>query len=130
MANKETRILAIEDHSGRNKDITFERNYNSFSRKKGLIKITIGDTTAVVSKEHLWSILFMLGNHEEQDKLVSPFVQRTPVHSYHRVIGITTTRDVRKGEAINVMLAFTFNPETGEISIGKGNKRSFIPRKN
>lgn len=119
----ERRKFAMADVSGRGEEVHFEINWNSLVKKKGFIKISIGGKEAVVSREHLWAILFMLGSAEEQTKMVSPFMKKTIVSKYTKMIGITTSRDVRKGEFINVMLEFTHNPETNNIIIGRGSMR-------
>lgn len=112
--------LAINDVSGRGEDVIFEVNWNSLVRKKGYIKISIGDKTAVVDKQQLWSILFMLGSAEEQEALVSPFMKQTKVTKYFKIIGVTATKTIQKGEMLNVPLEFTLNPEDNSVIIGKG----------
>lgn len=118
---RDRRKLVVGDVSGRSKDVVFEVNWNKFSKKKGFIKISINGVEAVVDRQQLWGVLFMLGSAYEQEKLVSPFMRKTVVSNYYKVIGVTTTRDVRKGEMINIPLSFTINPETNRVVIGKGN---------
>ncbi len=113
--------LLVEDLSGRGENVIFQINWNKLVKNKGYIKIQIGDKQAVVDREHLWSILFMLGSEKEQDKLVSPFIKQTSVKKFFKMIGITTNRTIGKGEMINIPIEFTFNPETNNIIIGKGN---------
>lgn len=113
--------MALRDISGRGNEVSFEINWNSLVRSKGYVKMTIGKHSAVVSREQLWAIMFMFGSAEEQEKLISPFVKQTRVTKYTRLLGVTTSRDIRKGELINVPLEFTFQPESGKITIGKGN---------
>jgi len=120
--------LLVEDLSGRGENVIFQINWNKLVRNKGYIKIQIGDKEAVVDRDHLWSILFMLGSEEEQDKLITPFVKQTAVQKFFKVIGVTTTRIIGKGEMINVPIEFTFNPETKQIIIGKGNMNNLIKR--
>ncbi len=117
---QERRKFVVADISGRGKEVLFEVNWNSFVRKHGHIKISINGEEAVVSREHLWGMLFMLGSAEEQEKMVSPFMKKTVVKKFFKLIGVTTTRDVKKGEAIKVPLEFTFNPDDNSIVIGKG----------
>lgn len=119
-ALKEHRKLVLQDVSGRGEDVVFEVNWNSLVKKKGYIRVLVGGHDAVIDRDQLWSILFMLGSAKEQEELVSPFMKQTTVTKYFKMIGVTTTRDVRKGEMINVPLDFTFNPETNKVTIGKG----------
>lgn len=117
----ERKMLALGDVSGRGEEVVVEVNWNSLVKKKGYIKISIGDKEAVVDRDQLWSILFMLGSAEEQEALVDPFLKKTRVTKFFKMIGITTTRDIRKGEMINVPLEFTLNPSDNSVIIGKGN---------
>mgnify|MGYP001606771413 FL=1 len=123
---RDSRKLVVGDVSGRSKDVVFEVNWNKFSKKKGFIKISIDNKTAVVDRQQLWGVLFMLGSAYEQEKLVSPFMHQVKVHKYTKMIGITTSRDIRKGEMINTLLEFTLNPETNTVTIGKGNRKSLM----
>lgn len=128
--NKEVRrdrfATHVPDISGRGRGADFEINWNEYARKKKFIKITINGDTAVVDREHLWSILFMLGSAEEQDALVDPFIKRTPVTKFTKMIGITANKVIKKGEPLNVLLEFTLNPETNEVIISKGNRYSLL----
>lgn len=118
---REKRKMVIGDVSGRGKDVIFEVNWNKMVRRKGFIKLSIDGQQAVVEREQLWTILFMLGSAAEQEKLVSPFMKQTKVSKYYKVIGVTATRDIQKGQLLNVPLEFTLNPETNKVIIGKGN---------
>ncbi len=117
---QEWRKFAMADASGHGGEVVFEVNWNSMVRKKGLIKISVNGETAVVSRDHLWGILFMLGSAEEQEKLVSPFMKKTQVTNFFKIIGVTAMKDIKKGELLNVPLEFTLSPETNQIKIGKG----------
>lgn len=116
----ERRKFAMADVSGRGREVAFEVNWNSLVKRKGYVKMSIDGLDCVVSREHLWSILFMLGSAEEQVKMATPFVKKTKVTKYQKMIGLTTTKDVKKGEMINTMLEFTYNPEDHSIVVGKG----------
>lgn len=118
---KERRRLALEDISGRGAGVEFEINWNSFSRRKGCILLSIDGKEAVIDRDQLWSIMFILGSAEEQEKLVSPFMRQTKVSKFFKMIGITASRDIKRGEFINVPLEFTLNPETNRVVVGKGN---------
>lgn len=116
----ERRRFAIGDVSGRGRDIELEINWNGYARKKGCIKISIDGNEAVIDRDHLWSMMFILGSAEEQEKLVSPFMKQTKVSKFFKMIGITAMKDIKKGEFINVPLEFTLNPDTNKVTIGKG----------
>ena len=116
----ERRKFAMADVSGRGNEVVFEVNWNSLVKKKGFIKMTINGQEAVVSREHLWAILFMFGSAEEQGRMASPFLKRTQVTKYFKMIGVTASKDIKKGEMLNIPLDFTYNPETHQIILNKG----------
>lgn len=113
--------LVLPDSSGKSNDIIADINWNEASKQK-YIRFTMGDKVAIVKKDYVMTILFMLGNAREQDAIISPFVKQTRVTKFTKLIGITPDQDIRKGQPINVLLEFTLNPETNVITIGKGSK--------
>jgi len=123
---QERRRFSLDDVSGRGNEIEIEVNWNSYARKHGNIKLTINGEETVINRDHLWSILFILGSAEEQEKLASPFMKQTKVTKFFKMIGITAAKDVRKGSMLNVPLEFTLNPDTNEVIIGKGNLRNLV----
>jgi len=116
----ERRKFGIADVSGKGADVSVEVNWNSIAKRKGYVKISINGEDCVVSREHLYSILFMLGSAEEQEKMASPFVKQMSVLKFFKVIGVTTVKDIKKGEMVNVPLEFTFNPADQSIVLGNG----------
>ena len=116
----ERRKFAMADVSGRGGDVTVEVNWNKLVKNKGFVRIAIDGKEAVLSREHLYAVLFIIGSAAEQEKMISPFLKKTQVTKYQKVIGITAQRDVKKGEFLNVPLEFTYNPESHNIIIGKG----------
>lgn len=117
---KERNKVSIADISGRGNSLLFETNWNKIVKRTGHIKISMNGVESVVTREQLWSILFLLGTAKDHDKLVEPFIKQTRVTKFNRLIGITTEKDIKKGEMINVALEFTLNPETNQVIIGKG----------
>lgn len=116
----ERRKFAMADLSGVGNEVTLEVNWNSLVKRKGFIRIAIEGKEAVVSREHMYALLFIVASAEEQEKMSSPFVTKTNVKKYFKMIGITATQDVKKGELLNVPLEFSLNPNDDSIIIGKG----------
>lgn len=116
----ERRKFAMADVSGRGGEATIEVNWNKLVKQKGFVKIKIRDEEVVLSREHLYAILFIVGSAEEQEKMISPFLKKTQVKKYFKMIGITATKNIQKGELLNVPLEFTLNPDTNQVIIGKG----------
>jgi hypothetical protein len=117
---KERIKVALDDYSGNGNHPVFELNWNKLAKKKGFLRIEVGGVECVVSKEQLWTILFMLGNANEQEALVSPFVKQTPVTKFTKMIGVTAEKDIPKGGMLNVLLEITYEPETNTMRVGKG----------
>ena len=116
--------LVFKDYSGRNNDAVVEVNWNSFVKKGKFIKITVGDKQVVLKKDHLFGMLFMLGDDKEQDRLISGRTTLQRVRKLQRVIGVKATQDIKAGDSLNVCLDFTYNPETDSLIIGKGANNS------
>jgi hypothetical protein len=113
--------LVIPDSSNKGNDIVADINWNDSAKGK-YIRFTLGNKVSIVKKDHLMSILFMLGNLKEQEAILSPFVRKVNTLKFTKMIGISTVKDIRKGELINVLLDFSFNPETNQITLSKGSK--------
>lgn len=118
--DKKSIKIGLDDYSGYGNHPVFELNWNSFAKKNGMLKISVNDQTCVVSKEQLWTILFMLGNAREQDALVSPFVKQTQVTKFTKMIGVTAQETIPKGKMLNVLLEITYDPDTNVMRVGKG----------
>ena len=116
----ERRKFSMADLSGRGKEANIEVNWNKLVRNKGFIKMSIGEEEVVLSREHLYAILFIIGSAAEQEKMISPFLKKTRVTKYQKLIGITASKDIKRGEFLNVPLEFTYNPENHQIVIGQG----------
>lgn len=114
--------LAVGNKLMSGDDVIFQANWNKYSQRKGLIQINIGGKEAVVDRDQLFAILFMLGSDEEKDKIVDPFIKKTQVEKFTKMVGIMPQNDVRKGEMLNVLLEFTYNPNDKQIIIGKGSE--------
>jgi hypothetical protein len=102
----------LVDEGGSGKEFFLEVNWKGDDHCKH-IRFTFPDgKQAVIKKEHLHAILFAIGNAEEQKKMI-PMVERTSRH-YETVIGITATKDIKKGEQIVTKIALalpTFEQE-------------------
>ena len=112
--------VGLDDFSGNGNHPVFELNWNKLAKKKGMLRITVGDKECIVSKEQLWTVLFMLGNAQEQDALVSPFVKQTPVTKFTKMIGVAAQKVIQPGEMMNVLLEITYEPGSNTMRVGKG----------
>ena len=81
----------------------------------------MGDKTAILRKNQLWTIMFLLADEKEQEMLSSPFVKLRKVVNYHKLIGIKAGKDIKKDEEIVIPLSFSLDNLTNRIIIGRGN---------
>lgn len=86
------------------KEFTMEVNWDLKDSKTNeckIVKFTFpnGDV-AMVKKEYLHAALFAIGKREEQMKMIPQ--KDISVKWYETVIGIKATKDIHKGEMINI----------------------------
>lgn len=85
-------------------DLTFEVNWNPKDQKSNncqLIRVLLPDgKVSVIKREHLNAVLFAIGTEEDQRDLVPQHI--TTIRNYETVLGITATKNIAKGEKINV----------------------------
>lgn len=114
---KEHRRLALTDFSNRGNEVVFEVNWNSAKRVKGCkhIKLSVGDKEAIISRDHLWGLLFMISEEEQQEKMIPRRV--VPIKSYNTVIQVMAKQDFKKGQLFNLPISVSVNQMTGQMTI-------------
>lgn len=98
----EPQKLFLPDVSNRTHGITMQVNWNKAVRGAKFLKLKLGKEELVVSREHLETILFMIGDEQSQTKFVG---QRATMHQRKKIpvkLFVQTTKDMRKGETIIV----------------------------
>lgn len=112
--------IRIPDINKKN-DLVAEVNWNPYDKESNeckLIRLTMpGGKTAVVKREHFQAIVFAMAKSEDQHKLVPEVLTRVKV--YETTLGITATKDIRKGEKIVVPVKFDI-PISQEETIAGG----------
>ena len=94
------RQFALADFSNKQPMVVFSVNWNDFVKGCEYIEIRIGDKKAVVRRQHLNSLMFMMGSTEDQRKLIPVKHQTTTM--YETDLEIQATKDIKKDEKINV----------------------------
>lgn len=88
-----------------------------------IVRFTFPDgKEALIKREHLHSVLFAIGKAEDQVNMV-PQVHET-IRNLETVLGITATKDIHKGEKINVRVKIPIPMGKREEFIGKAPKSS------
>jgi len=97
-------------------EVNWDKNDLKINECK-LVKFTFPDgKVAMIKKEYLLSVLFMMGTAEEQMEMVPE--EHLTVRWYETVLGIKATKDIQKGEMINVPIKLSL-PVGYDETIGK-----------
>lgn len=105
--------------------LLLEVNWNpkdKASNHSKLIRVLFPDgTTATIKREHFIAFCFAIGSEEDQQALIPQKV--TSVRNYETMLGITATKNIAKGEKINVRVKIPIPVSEEEIISGMGGKR-------
>ena len=89
---------------GKERDLVLEVNWNPKDKRTNeckVIRLHYPDgSMATVKREYLHAVLFAIGTEEQQRKLIPQTITR--VKNYETTLGITASKDIMKGEKINV----------------------------
>jgi hypothetical protein len=94
--------LKVPDEN-KSEDLLLESEWSPDDKKSNeckLIRVTLGGKTCVIKKEHFYSLLFAMGNEEEQRSIV-PEAKRTS-RWYETIITVKAKKDVKAGEDFNI----------------------------
>ena len=99
----------IIDVNKRNTGVFLEVNWepqNDETNNCKVLKMTLPDGKEYfIEKEILLGVLWVIGTREDQQKIIPQRIQN--VRWYETVLGITATRNIKKGEKINIPLKLT-----------------------
>ena len=112
---KESRKLNVQDMSGKGKDLELLVNWNSVVKDCKYIQFKIGKEKCVIKKEHFLYLSFLIADESEQDKII--VAELTNVQNRNTMLSVTTTRDIKKGESLNIPVTISTNPKTGEVQL-------------
>ena len=121
--------IALQDYSSSQFDVSLKRIGNSEYVFMTISGKDLQPRELRFKKEHLYTMLALFGDESDHDRIADKFVKKTRITKYFKMIGIEASRDIAKGEFVNVPLEFTLNPETDEIIIGKGNINSMFSQR-
>ena len=80
------------------KDVILEINWSPFS--DGLVRITIGDKKAVIKREDLFGLMFVIATNEQQDNLTP--VRNTKITKYFKQHRVKVKKNLGKGDELVV----------------------------
>jgi len=116
---EEYKKFVMPDKSGKGNDLIFEVNYNSKDGKTNkcqVLRFKYGEKEGYITRDHLLGMLWVIGEPAEQRKMIPQTI--TKVRHYETVIGIKATKNIAKGESINVAVKFPL-PSVEEEVIGE-----------
>lgn len=117
----------IEDLRKRN-NVTLEVNFSSDTDLKETVKIEIGGKEAIIPIKYLYSFVFMVANHEQQDNLLP--IRHTLVRKIVKQHRIMAKKNIKKGEYVVARCETNVPVEIWEGLKGMLGKRVVEPKKN
>lgn len=118
--------MKIEDLRGRH-DVKLEVNFSGNSELKETVKIEIGGEEAVIPIKYLYSFVFMVANHEQQDNLMP--IKQTLIRKIVKQHRIMAKKNIKKGEYVVARCETNVPVEIWEGLKGMLGKRIFEPKK-
>ena len=112
---KSNRKFNLSDIAGRNRDATLEVNWNDMVKDCKYIKLTMNGQTSVISKEDYMFLAFMIADEDEQQTLINPNLTFT--ENRQTMISVQATRDIAKGDSLNIPVTISTNPKTGYVML-------------
>ena len=84
--------------------MTIEANYNEFVKDNGFIRFGIDGKCVILKKEHLKSILFLIGSNDDKDEIID--VEKEIVNYQPMVIKMIATKDIPKGGTVQTTIQY------------------------
>ncbi len=116
----------IEDLRKKN-NVTLEVNFSDNPDLKETVKIDVGGREAVVPIKYLYSFVFLVANHEQQDDLMP--IKQTLVRKIVKQHRILAKKDIKKGEYVVARCETNVPVEIWEGLKGLLGKRIINPSK-
>lgn len=112
----------------RENPLVVEVNWNPKDKKTNECKVVRliypNGQTALVKREHLHGVLFSIGREEDQQKLVPQTLTR--IRNYETMLGITATKNIAKGEKINVHVKIPIPLTQDDVYAGARSSKKII----
>lgn len=94
--------------------------------KDGKLTMSIGKTKAEVEYKELWGAVWYLGNHEFRDEILP--IQKKEMMVFARVHTMEATKDIKKGERIQVHCEINIPQTVVEAIAEKEGAKVIAPR--
>lgn len=109
----------ISDYVSFNQNgLVIEANYNEAVKPSEVLRFTIDGKVAYMDRAHLYELLFLFGNEEQQEQLVP--VREESVKEVTRLLKVRARKNIKKGEIIAV-------PYTTFVPVGIYEKLRLTP---
>ena len=110
----------LKDLGSGGNDLTAEVN---FPGQKDVVKLTLGGKSAVVAIKDLYTLVWSIGSAEQRDNLMP--IKQTLVRKIRKRHIVEVTKDIRKGEKLNVRCETNVPVEIWEGLRGMMGKKSY-----
>lgn len=116
----------VPDDLGGKNEFIFEVNWNPEDKKSNeskVVKITCPDGKAsFVKRDDLLQFFYTIGTTEDKKKMIPQTISK--IHVQDMFVGIKATKDIRKGEDINVKFKINIPcsvvDKIGEVNVERG----------
>ena len=112
---KDHRKFSVQDLSNKGNDITLEVNWNKKVKDNQFLKFKIADKEAIISYNHLWTILFITANDEQQQEKMLP-TKLEMVRTYNTIVDIKAKKNIKANETIRIPMSVTIDSK-GQLRI-------------
>ena len=124
MLNENTKVVIPDLRNKR--DVEMEVCFADDEVFKDTIRVTMGSEEAIIKIKDLYGFMFVIANAEQQEQLMP--VQQTTVRKIVKRHVVKVTKDIRKGDMLNVRCETNVPVEIWEGMKGMMDKRVLEPK--
>ena len=124
MLNENTKVVIPDLRNKR--DVEMEVCFAEDEVFKDTIKVTMGSEEAIIKIKDLYGFMFVIANAEQQEQLMP--VQQTTIRKIVKRHVVKVTKDIRKGDMLNVRCETNVPVEMWEGMKGMMGKRVLEPK--
>lgn len=98
MLSENTKVM-LQDLKGK-QDVGMEVCFSDSPDLQDTVRVTMGSETAIIKISELYGFMFVIANAEQQEQLMP--VKQTTVRKIRKRHIVEVTKDIRKGQKLNV----------------------------
>lgn len=118
------REFVINDKNGGNHiKIITDWNFKGIGDEDRIVEVRVGDKKSFINFNHLWSLVFMMSKHDEQDNLIP--VKTGRVRMIEKMVEVVAHENVKKGDKVRFKIEFSVPEEMFVQKTGSGILKPF-----